>query len=437
MNQMRLLLLNIVFFSHFSFSQSWNLDQCIDTALTQNYTLASSRINSQIVEENLLENRFRYIPSLNAGLTHGYNWGQTIDPFTNEFATNRVQFNNFFLQSSVSLFAGMRNFYAIRQNKNELEIESNQCLVEERNLKIDVATAYLQTLLNNEVLQISLEHLALSKSQLKKMEYLVESGKETSYKLSEIQAEVHRDEVSILMAQNDLNYSLLNLQQTINVPYDSSFRIQLSDTLLSGLLSLESTALTSVDQFPEVHISELNSAALDINQKYLESSLYPNLTLTSSIGTGYSANNTEIINGTIITKPFDAQLQDNFYQSAILSLRIPIFNQRSTTTQLKINELRKEQQLLDERQVKLKIQRQLEELKMNVRNSIAEYELSLSFFELMKTNFEHAEIQFENGKTPYSDYLEVKQQLYAAQSDLIQLKYRRYINQLILQFYAQ
>lgn len=433
---MRLLLLYILFFSHWGFAQTWDLNRCIDTALAQNYALSSSQISSRILEENLLENKYRFIPSLNAGMTHGYNWGQTIDPFTNQFASKRVQFNNFFLQSSVSLFSGMRNFYAIRQNKNDLEIEANKRIVEERNLKIDVATAYLQALLNNEVLQISLDHLTLSQNQLNKMDYLVAANKEPQYKLDEIRTEVQRDEVSILMAQNDLNYALLNLQQTLNIPYDSNFRIQLSDTLLPTVL-LQTQSTLSLDQFPEVQLSELNMEALEINEKYLTSNLYPSLILSSSIGTGYSANNTEIIGGSVVAKPFDSQLQDNFYQSAILSLRIPIFNQRATTTQLKINQLQKEQQLLDEKQVKLMIERRLEELKLNVRNSIAEYELSQSLLDLMKTNFEHAEIRFDNGKLPYSDYLEVKQRMYEAQSNLVQLKYTSYINQLILQFYMQ
>lgn len=98
------------------FSQNWTLDNCIDTALQNNLKLKSGLINSQIASVHLKNSKHNLLPSLNAGVTHGYNWGQTIDLFTNQFATNRVMFDNFYLSSSITLFSGLQNYYTIKAN---------------------------------------------------------------------------------------------------------------------------------------------------------------------------------------------------------------------------------------------------------------------------------------------------------------------------------
>lgn len=415
-------------------SQNWDLQRCIDSGLVNNYLIQSSRINSAILQEGIIETKMSYVPSLNGGMTHGYNWGQTLDPFTNQFATKRVQYNNFYLRSSVVLFSGLRTRRTLDLQLNGLELEEYNRAIAERNLKIDISTAYLQILLNNEVLEVALEHVELSKNQQTRMQQLVEAEKETEYKLLEINSQVERDQLTVLSAQNDLNYSLLNLQQLINVAYTSSFNIITTDTILTQVI----TPYNEIDlnRFAELKMNELNVERLEINEKLVRANLYPTLSLNGSLGTGYSGNSMISVNGTLQTKPLGLQFNDNFYQSAFLSLQVPIFNQRATKTQLKINQYRVEQSALDREQTRRLIEGEFERLKLEISNSNAEFEMAQSLLSLVRVNFEQAEIQFENGKLSFSDLQEIKNQLFVAESDVIQAKYKSDMNQLILKFYA-
>ncbi|MDB0037948.1 TolC family protein [bacterium] len=411
------------------------MQQCIDSGVVNSYTIASSQISSSILKEGIVENKLSYVPSLNGGMTHGYNWGQTLDPFTNQFASQRVQYNNFYLRSSVSLFSGMSTRHNLSLLRIDLEQEEYNRILAERNLKIDISTAYLQVLVNNEVLEIALDHVDLSKNEQSKMKLLVEAEKETEYQLLEINSQVERDRLTVVSAQNDLNYALLNLQQLMNIPYDASFNIVTADKVLDH--SITPYNKMDLDRFVEVRMDELSIERLSINEKLLRSSLYPSLTLNGSMGTGYSGNSTIVVNGVPETKPFGLQFSDNFYQSAFLSLQIPIFNQRATKTQLKINELQTQQSALDKAQSKNVIKGEYERLKMEVSNSQREFEMVESLLSLVKLNYEQAQAQFENGKISFSDLQEIKNQLFVAESDVIQAKYQSDMNQLILKFYAE
>lgn len=96
--------LMILLFPVYCISQQWTLDQCIDSAIQNNLSIQSSNIKSQIERINLSNSKSALLPSLNTGITHGYNWGQTIDLFTNQFATNRVQYDNFFCRVVLCCF---------------------------------------------------------------------------------------------------------------------------------------------------------------------------------------------------------------------------------------------------------------------------------------------------------------------------------------------
>jgi outer membrane protein len=87
--------------------EPWDLSRCIARAEDMNLSMQSAGYDRDlaIVGENGA--KWGFLPDLNAAATHGYNWGQTIDRYTNTFATDRVRTNNFFLGSNWTLFGGL------------------------------------------------------------------------------------------------------------------------------------------------------------------------------------------------------------------------------------------------------------------------------------------------------------------------------------------
>ncbi len=102
----------------------WNLEDCISHALENNIQVQQNELNKEISKQNYIASKYNTLPNLNGSASHTYNFGQTIDPFTNSFATTQVRSNNFFLSSSMTLFDGFRNINSIKQSEANLEAPS-------------------------------------------------------------------------------------------------------------------------------------------------------------------------------------------------------------------------------------------------------------------------------------------------------------------------
>jgi outer membrane protein len=414
-------------------NKSWSLEQCIDSALVKNNKILKSQLNQEISNIYLKNSKYNYLPSLNGGATHGYNWGQTIDPFTNQFATNRVQYNNFYLNSSVTLFSGFQNYYTQKITTIDYQTQQYNLEIDQRNMKIKVALAYLQVLLNNEMLNVFKEQLLLTQKQKERMQILIDSEKEPEFKIIEIQAQEEMDKYNVLKASNDLNYSLLLLQQIINISYHPNFNIVTFDSI-SNQITINKTI--NLNNLPDIKLSELNIQKQEANIKTIKSRMYPTLSLNGSLGSGYSGNNQYLTpNGELQPKPFNTQLSENFYQSASLSLAVPIFNKNVNRRDEQINQIKLEQYQIEKEQLMLELNQKIELLKLEINNLDAQLNSLQFVLESNQKNYSNANLQFENGYTTYTQLLEIKNKLFKSQSEMLQTKYTLYSKMLILGFY--
>ena len=97
--------------------QQWTLQQCIEHAMKNNLQVRIAVLNNELNEANLKQSKANALPNLNFGANNAYNFGQTIDRFTNQFANTRVQSINVGLQTQWNLFNGLQNYHTIKQNQ--------------------------------------------------------------------------------------------------------------------------------------------------------------------------------------------------------------------------------------------------------------------------------------------------------------------------------
>lgn len=118
-----LFLLGLIFVSITLSAQekAWSLQDCIAFALENNIQVKQSEINQEITDRDLVAAKYNVLPDLNGFASHGYNFGQSIDPFTNEFASTRVRNNSFSLSTNFTIFNGFRNINTIQRNKSQLQ----------------------------------------------------------------------------------------------------------------------------------------------------------------------------------------------------------------------------------------------------------------------------------------------------------------------------
>ena len=75
-----------------SFSQkSWTLQECINRAKEENLDIKQAKLSVLSSEQQLLQSKLSLFPSLNGGGSQGYNYGRTVDPYSNEFTNLNVK----------------------------------------------------------------------------------------------------------------------------------------------------------------------------------------------------------------------------------------------------------------------------------------------------------------------------------------------------------
>lgn len=430
---MKMYVLIALFFPFIGRSQLWTLDQCIDTALNRNLLIQQKQIENGIATYNLKAAKTNLLPALNANATHGYNWGQTIDLFTNQFATNRVMFDNFYLNSSVILFSGLQNYYNIKLNNLSVQEIGVDLLITERNVKIDVSSAFLQVLLNKDVVELAKENIEKSTVHLQRTHELLNAKQATQAELLEIEAQVELDRYFRTKAESDLRYSKLLLQQLLNLQTSDSFDV--ADSFLD-LPALSSADDASIEMLPELLKIEIGAQKQLFLLKSAKGRFYPTLNLSGSLGSGYSQNNKVInSNGDYVARPFGEQINNNLYQSVMVSLSIPIFNKNANRTQVKIKELELQSLLIEKQNEYNRLKQTIEQLTLDISNASNQIEALEKVRQSASLNYGNFLIRYENGDVSFTQLMENRNKLIVAESELLQANYQLLLKQVVLGFY--
>ena len=215
------------------------------------YLLQKQILGIDYQQELLLQNKLNLLPSFNGYASHAYNWGQRIDPYTNDFASQRVRSNDFGLQSSINLFSGLQQVNAIKQSILNVKSAQFDADYYKDQIAISVATQYLQTLYYLEYVNIAQNQLDITHQQVDRTRKLVEAGTLAKGDLLTIEAQMASEELILVEAQNNLSLSYLTLSQLLELPTVQGFTIERPEI---GLISKPD--LTTPEQIFGVAVSK-------------------------------------------------------------------------------------------------------------------------------------------------------------------------------------
>jgi outer membrane protein len=441
----------------------WTLEECINYALSHNITVQKQILGIDYQQELLLQNKLNLLPSLNGYASHAYNWGQRIDPYTNDFASQRVRSNDFGLQSSINLFSGLQQVNAIKQSILNVKSAQFDADYYKDQIAISVATQYLQTLYYLEYVNIAQNQLDITHQQVDRTRKLVEAGTLAKGDLLTIEAQMASEELILVEAQNNLSLSYLTLSQLLELPTVQGFTIERPEIGLISkpdLTTPEQIFGVAVSKRPEIKSAETKLESSDKALDIARGGFYPSLSLTGSIGTGFSGANqigenpvwdTITIGFTentlekvksvdydfqsFKTKAFSDQLNENRNEYLGLSLRIPLFNgwtTRSEVARAKINVASASLDLQLQKNTLYKVIQQAynDALSASNKNIAAEKKVNAT-----RESFGYAEQKFNIGLINSVDYNNAKKEFNNAQSELIQAKYDYVFKITVIDFY--
>ncbi len=449
----------------------WTLQRCIDHAFEHNLTLQEARlgqVSAAIGEEAALG---AFLPSLNASASHGYNFGQTIDPFTNQFATSRIRSNSFGLSSGLTLFNGFTNHLNLERARLSALRASVGVDQVGNNVALTIAAAFLNVLFQDEFIAVAQVNRDATARQVERVARLVDAGAAAPADLLDVEAQLAADEANVVATENAAYLARLNLAQLLQLPADAAADFEVarpSDADLEELAVPASPAAAvqhALSNFPEIKAAEYAVEDAIIGERLAAAGRMPRAFVSYSMGTGYSGarqapvgnpTTQEIELGTINindtlafqltteqeyyetfeTVAFGEQVRDNRNQSLFFSLSIPIFNGfaiRSNVKRAEVETVRAEYRLAQAQQSLTQTVEQAWADALAAKSTLDAQERALSAAEAA---FDNTSKRFEAGAVTAIDYADARTRLDNARVNRLRALYDLAFKSRILDFYS-
>lgn len=463
----RLIIICLLFVPWVTYGQStWTLQQCINYAVENNIQVNQSELNVEMANQQLIQARASALPTLNGFGSHGYNWGQRIDPFTNLFATSRVRTNSLGLSSSITLFNGLQTLNNMKQSKFDLLAGRYDVEKMKNDIAMNLATNYLQILFNEELKDIAEKQVQVTRLQLQRLESLEAQGQIALGRVLDMRAQLANDEVNLVNAQNQVDLSYLSLVQLMQLDASAAANFKIAKPDLSAIdpVELQNTPGQVFDQasrvMPEVKSAETSLQSAEAGLSSAKGLRYPRLTLTGSYGSGYSGlsmiptgnptlsdpiligftgSNESVFTQQpvyeFVTKPFSDQIRDNINQSLSFSLSVPIFNGWSTSANVKRARIAYENARYNLKNTQNTLERNIRQAFADGQAAYKRYMASENAVKAMRESFKFAEVQYNQNMITNVEYRDASNKLYSAESDAIRSKYDYIFRVKIIDFY--
>ena len=443
--------------------KSWSLEQCIQYALDHNISIKQKNLQTQVHEEQLKQFKANRLPSLNGSASHDYSFGRALDPSTYEYTQNQtVQSNYFSLNASLSLFNGFQTEHRIHKQEFDLRASLKDLERLKNDISVNIASAFLNILFNQEILKLANDQLKLSQEQLERTQVMIDAGQWVRGKLLEAEAQVASDSLQWISASNQLEMSYLNLAQMLEIDTVSGFRIEVPELPAIRNFSVFPPAFKIYEEarslLPRVKVFELQLESSRKDLDVAKGMQYPQLSLRGSYGSRYSsirqqqtgvetqdiligqtAEGTDVYSQQAIPQytdyPFFDQISDNATGGLSLNLSIPIFNHLQTQTAIKtaqIGVLNSEYSLQQQEKQLLK---DIQQAWTDAHASYKQFNASTRAVESARESFRYTEQRYEVGLINIVDYLTMRNQYMRSRSEMLQAKYEYIFKTEILDFY--
>lgn len=443
--------------------RAWSLEDCIEHALENNLRIQQQKLGVDLARENLRQSQATRLPTLNSQASHNYNYGRTLDPITNEFITERVQTNNFGISSGVTLFSGFQLRNSIRRDQYEVQASIHDVEAMEDDIALAVASAYLQILFSKELVEVAANQLDITRQQVNRTARLVDAGTLARGSLLTIQAQEASEELQLVNAENQLRIAYLDLMQLLDLRDDRVFEIEVPDIEMIPADMIGESPMqiyeTAVNIRPNVLAAELSVASAEKTYEIARGARSPRLSLSGSMGTGYSEARLRIAeviqldpqqvgqtaSGEAVFAPsfdyvtevipFWDQIDENLNRSMGLFLQIPIFNNYQVRSSISRAHISLDNARLQRQIIRDQLYKTIEQAHQDALAAMQRYLATEKNVTALEESFRYTEQRFNVGMVNTLEYNDAKNRLTAAQSELLQSKYEYVFRTQVLNFY--
>jgi outer membrane protein len=156
----------------------WTLEECIQYALDHNITIKRQELAADVSSNNSFQAKMNLLPGVGAGFNHSFKFGRTVDP-TTTILWNRITVTINGSRSQHDDFQWIAKCQYVKRQQFNLMAKLAGVEKAKNDVTLNIATAYLQILFSQEILEVAKAQLEVTRLQVEKMRKLVDCWKQS------------------------------------------------------------------------------------------------------------------------------------------------------------------------------------------------------------------------------------------------------------------
>ena len=383
----------ILIINLFPAQESWNLQQCLDFATANHPLIKQATVNIQKSDREISASKGMLLPSVNAGISHNYSFGSTINQSNNQREALNAQYDQFYAQANWQLF-NWQNFLNISLSKINKETVTYRQKQAENEVKLNVIQTFFAYQNAKSWLDVLETQISGIEDQIKRTEKEVEIGNRPKSDIYDIKANLGTLQEQWVSAKNQREVSKINLLNALSIndekidfvmdeQKEEIFSPEFENPdFVKNLLEKNPAYLAVLAEIKaqEKSVNVAKSAYLPtIDGSYSWSSFY-NKTL------GQSANDR-----------FSDQFKQNKNQQISFGLNVPIFNKLQVKNNVEIAKLDVINANFEKDLVVNNLTQSINSIKAEFLNAQEKYQLLEANFENQKLSFQKSEEKYKEG----------------------------------------
>jgi outer membrane protein len=441
----------------------WTLEKCIQKAQEENFKIKKQEQDVENGNINARQAKANLTPTVYGTANNNWNFGRSIDPFTNQFTNSTILAQNYGVTSSWILFQGFQNQRSIQYNNAEVRALNEDMNALKENVALEVTGYFMDILYFKEEVKIRKNTISTTEAITNRTEKLVQAGTRRESDLASLRAQLADEQRMLVEAENNYLLRKTDLALFLNINDVENFDIAVPDAIPLDQdwerENIQSLYEKSVNERPLIKALKHRSSSLNHYYAVQQGKYYPRLTFNMGVNSLYSsssktvngytnlgnkqigflADNTPVyqtnVQGNLIEKPFHLQVSDNFSQYVGFSLYVPILNNYQTKAanakaKVSLKKLEYETSIA-EQQVKKDVTLAYTKC-ANAHKKLKAAEAAL---DLQKENLRYAEKNLEAGINNSVEYTQAKWRYENSQSEWLRAQYEALFRTKILDFY--
>ncbi len=422
-----LLFVTVLFCSNYSWAQNirqLTLQQAVQLALRENINLQQAQNQYQRSTIDWRQARSNLFPDLSASASLSRDYPAK--------GSNSQSFSAA-VSSSLNLFNGFGDMAGIHSARYNMLADQSSLARQSEAISFEIASRYLQTVLDSAFIAIEQENLRSQQLQLQRIQEFQKAGNRSIADVYQQMADIKQSELQVLQALNNYDISCLQVLQTLGQPAENEISFiappvsRLAAALPQHLDSITIQLAVAKRNDAQAQRQQISAALEQIRSA--QADYWPSLQLSASGRSSYSDR--------LDTPGFNGQFfDDNPSASVGLNMSVPLFDRLLTSHSVQRARINYADQNLSLKNLELQIGSELRQALLNYTTAVKQREVAQALFQYSNEALKVSEERYRVGAVTFVELSQVRATFVDASYQQVSADYNLLLQYITVFYYA-